>query len=74
MDEYRWYLIEQMHRWFRVSKGDKIVAKLFTTSWKEVRHEIDKIIKYNELVAQNMKDKLTLEFTKKDLNYKKKSV
>lgn len=65
MDEYKWYLIEQMHRWFRVTKDDKIVAKLFTGSWKEVRHEIDKIVKYNELVAQNMKDKLTLEFTKK---------
>lgn len=65
MDEYKWYLIEQMHRWFRVSKWDKIIAKLFTTSGKEVRHEIDKIVKYNELVAQNMKDKLTLEFTKK---------
>lgn len=65
MDEYRWYLIEQMHRWFRVTKDDKIIAKMFTSSWKEVRHEIDKIVKYNELVAQNMKDKLTLEFTKK---------
>ena len=65
MDEYKWYLIEQMHRWFRVTKDDKIIAKMFTSSWKEVRHEIDKIIKYNELVAQNMKDKLTLEFTKK---------
>lgn len=64
MDEYRWYLIEQMHRWFRVTKDDKIIAKMFTSSWKEVRHEIDKIVKYNELVAQNMKDKLTLEFTK----------
>ena len=65
MDDYKGYIIEQMHRWFRVTKDDKIVAKLFTSSWKEVRHEIDKIIKYNELVAQNMKNKLTLEFTKK---------
>jgi len=67
VEEYRWYLIEQMFRWYRVSKDDKIVAKLFTDSIKEVRHEIDKVIKYNEQVAQNMKDKLTLEFTKKGL-------
>lgn len=70
MDEYKWYLIEQMHRWFRVTKDDKIIAKMFTSSWKEVRHEIDKIVKYNELMAQNMKDKLTLEFTKKGLAFK----
>lgn len=68
MDEYRWYLIETMWRWFRVSKGDKIIAKLFTASWKAVRHEIDKIVKYNELMAQNMKDKLTLELTKNNQN------
>jgi len=65
VEEYRWYLIEQMFRWYRVSKDDKIVAKLFTDSIKEVRHEMDKVIKYNELMAQNMKDKLTLELTKK---------
>ena len=56
-----------MFRWFRVSKDDRIVAKLFTDSIKEVRHEMDKVIKYNEQVAQSMKDKLTLELTKKSL-------
>ena len=65
VEEYRGYLIEKMFRWYRVSKNNKIVAKLFTDSIKEVRHEMDNVIKYNEQVVQNMKDKLNLELTKK---------